>query len=72
MLCTPDLTLQHSTVACTHKMTANKKINGTEAPKKKKNYLEEKLIHIINKHDAGITDVKISHDRGVHATMFRV
>ena len=46
-------------------MSANKKIHdGTEAPQKMKT-LQEKL-NIINKHDAGITNVKISHDLGVH------
>ena len=73
VLCTPDLTPQHSTAACTHKMTANKKINdGTEAPKKTKTFFFAGKMNIINKHDAGITNVKISHDLGVHTTMFRV
>ena len=52
-------------------MTANKKINdGTEAPKKKNLFAGK--INIINKHDAGITNVKISRDLGVHATMLHV
>ena len=67
MLCTPDLTPQHSTVACTHKMNANKNINdGTEAPKKRKLFYLQKKFNIINKHDAGITNVKMSSDLGVH------
>ena len=72
VLCTPDLTPKHSTAACTHKMTAKKKINdGTEAPKKKQFFFAGK-INIINKHDAGITNVTISCNLEVHSTMFCV
>ena len=58
VLYTPDLTPQHSTAACTQKLSANKKIyDGPEVPKKKKKkFLQEKL-NIINKYDAGITNV---------------
>ena len=39
VLCTPDLIPQHSTTACTDKMSANKKINdGTEALLKNKTF----------------------------------
>ena len=73
VLCTPDLTPQHSTVAYTRKMTANKKINDdTEAPKKTITFFFAGKINKINKHDAGITNVKISRNLGVHTTIFRV
>ena len=73
MLCTPDLTPQHSTASCKHKISANKKINdGTEAPQKKKTFFLQEKLNIINKHDAGIANVKIIRDLGVHATMFCV
>ena len=73
VLCTPDLTPQHSTVACTRRMTADKKINdGTEAPKKTITFFFTGKFKIINKHDAGTTNVKISRNFGVHSTMFRV
>ena len=55
VLCTPDLIPQHSTTACTHKMSANKKINdGTEAPQKNNFFSLEEKLNIINKHDAGL------------------
>ena len=38
----------------------------------KKTFFFAGKIKIINKHGAGITNVKISHDLGVHATMFPV
>ena len=74
VLSTPDHTPQHSTAACTRKMTANKKINdGTEAPKIKTiTFFFAGKINMINKHDAEITNVKICHDLGVHATIFCV
>ena len=44
----------------------------TEAPKRTITFFFAGKINIINKHHDGITNVKISHDLGMHATMFRV
>ena len=58
---------QHSTAACTHKMSDNKKINdGTEAPKKNELFPLQEKLNIINKYDDGIPNVKISLNLGVH------
>ena len=73
VLCTPDLTPQHSTAACTHKMSANKKINdSTEVPQKIKLFSLQEKLNIINKHDARITNVKINRYLGVQTTLFCV
>ena len=60
-------------VCCAHPVSlpSTKKINDcTEAPKKTITFFFAGKIKIINKDDAGITNVKISRDLGVHATMF--
>ena len=41
-------------------------------PKKTKTFFFAGKINIINEHDAGIANVKISHDLRVHVTMFHV
>ena len=53
-------------------MSDNKKINdGTEAPKKNELFSLQEKINIINKHDAGISNVKMSCDLGVHEATIR-
>ena len=41
-------------------------------PRKMKKKLFAGKVNIINSHDSGITNVKISRDLGLHTTMFRV
>ena len=60
VLCIPDLIPQHRTEACTHKTSANKKINeGTEAPPIKNLVSLQEKLNIINKHDTFIHGINV-------------